>query len=110
MFAVPGAITNPASEGTNALIKEGAVLVRSAGDILVELNLAPNNTRGESQSREGLSVDEKKIVAMVEKEPLYIDTIIVGLEKPPPEVTVLLTSLELKGVIKNTGGNIYTLA
>jgi DNA processing protein len=37
VFAVPGPIDSDASAGTNALIREGAVLARSAEDIVEEL-------------------------------------------------------------------------
>jgi DNA processing protein len=37
--AVPGSIRSPTSEGTNALLAEGAFPVCSAGDILVALSL-----------------------------------------------------------------------
>jgi DNA protecting protein DprA len=37
VFAVPGCPLDPRSEGTNALIKQGAVLVTQAGDVLEEL-------------------------------------------------------------------------
>lgn len=39
VFAVPGSIDNPLSEGTNDLIQQGAKLVRSGNDILDELYL-----------------------------------------------------------------------
>lgn len=35
--AVPGAILAPGAEGSNALLKDGAILVRSADDLLAEL-------------------------------------------------------------------------
>jgi DNA processing protein len=41
VFAVPGPITQSNSQGPHALIREGAKLVESVDDILVELNLSP---------------------------------------------------------------------
>ncbi len=42
VFAIPGSILSPMSRGTNALIQEGAKLVRNCTDILEELNLTAN--------------------------------------------------------------------
>lgn len=41
VFALPGAVTNPLSQGCHQLIRDGAILVQQAADILQELNLAP---------------------------------------------------------------------
>ena len=41
VFAVPGPITRVTSEGTHALLKQGARLVTSVEDILEELRIAP---------------------------------------------------------------------
>ena len=37
MFAIPGSIHNPMARGCHRLLREGAKLVESAGDILEEL-------------------------------------------------------------------------
>jgi len=39
VYAVPGDIFEPSAQGTNALIREGAQLVRSGEDILEDLSL-----------------------------------------------------------------------
>jgi DNA processing protein len=76
-MAVPGAPGWPTAEGTNALIRDGAVLVRGAADVAEQLGVslaAPAAEAGESlldllrrdvplsldelQSRSGLAVPE----------------------------------------------------
>jgi len=46
VFAVPGEATIQASQGPHGLIREGAKLVESADDILVELNLPAHQRQG----------------------------------------------------------------
>jgi DNA processing protein len=41
VMAVPGHPSQPAAEGANALLRDGAALVRGAPDVLAELGLAP---------------------------------------------------------------------
>ncbi len=46
VFALPGVVTNPLSHGCHQLIRDGAVLVQSAADILQELNLTADTQPG----------------------------------------------------------------
>jgi DNA processing protein len=43
VFAVPGNITSPTSEGTNNLIKSGAMPLTDVSDVLSRLNIEPVN-------------------------------------------------------------------
>ncbi len=45
VFAVPGPVSSPLSRGCHALIRDGAVLVESADDVLAELSMAPGMLR-----------------------------------------------------------------
>lgn len=105
VFAVPGNITTPASEGTNKLIMEGAHPVTSAADILEILNVTP--VQQELVDVGSLSKEEQEVLAILETEPLYIDTIIKQATCTPAQVGARLTALELKGLVKNLGGNTY---
>ncbi|MBI2052286.1 MAG: DNA-protecting protein DprA [Candidatus Sungbacteria bacterium] len=110
VFALPGPITYPTAAGTNKLIQEGAKVILTAEDILQELNLKV--LTGEEKIKvnlDKLSADEKNMVSLIQKEPAHIDKIIQITKLKPHVVSSTLTGLELKGFIKNTGGQIYTL-
>jgi DNA processing protein len=106
VFAIPGEVTRPTSEGTNDLIRKGAQLVSSPEQILDELSYA-TSTRPKKVDLKSLSKEESALVELLETEPLYIDTLAKHSKLKPQEVLPILTSLELKGFIRNRGGNIF---
>lgn len=69
VFAVPGNVDSRMSAAPNWLIREGAIMVREAGDILEEYDLRDYNTAspGEKTSAEQLSLYGKKPTAKKEK-------------------------------------------
>ncbi|MDP3710525.1 MAG: DNA-processing protein DprA [bacterium] len=105
VFAVPGSIFSLASFGPNQLISQGAKLVTSAKDILDELGLDYTELEGLNSSE---PIDEKEwTVLQLLEEPLGVDALV---EKTGLNTSVLLSSLsmlELKGKIKNMGGDTY---
>ncbi len=111
VFAVPGNITSPSSEGTNELIKRGATLTRKADDIVEEL--APV-LRGFIRSREKSKIEvtdeEKNLCNFLSGEPKHIDIISRESGLPTSKVLELLLGLELKGAIKQTAGNRFLLS
>lgn len=106
VFAVPGPITGAASEGTNKLIQEGAYAVTSADDILDILNVDVQTSNRVSAPVE-LSQTESMIMEALEMEALYIDEIVAKTDLAVNEANARLTALELKGLVKNVGGNTY---
>lgn len=62
VFAIPGPVTSPLSAGCHALIKQGAHLVGSAQDILVELGHEPAPVATASQE----SASQQSILAQVQ--------------------------------------------
>lgn len=111
VFALPGPINQPTCIGTNKLIQDGAKLVMSAEDILQELNIKEMSAAEKIQiNLETLPEDEKMIVILIQTEPIHIDKITQTVKLKPHVVSSTLTSLELKGLIKNIGGQMYTIA
>src|SRR3990167_8803755 len=76
VFAVPGPITSRMSDGTSKLLKEGAVLVSSAEDILETLNIKKQiaNSKNTYQIL-NMSKLEQKIFEVLENEEATIDEI-----------------------------------
>lgn len=104
VFAIPGSIYSKNSIGTNRLIQMGAKLVTCANDILEELNLPLVE---EKRSFKPETKEEEIILSILEKEPTHIDEIIKQSNLDIKIVSPALMMLELKGVIKNSGGGYY---
>lgn len=105
VFAVPGTIYSKNSVGTNRLIQMGAKLVTCANDILDELNLPL--LEKERKQFEPETKEEKTILNVISKEPVHIDEIVKQSKLDIKIVSSTLMMLELKGVVKNTGGGYY---
>ncbi|MBI2122106.1 MAG: DNA-protecting protein DprA [Candidatus Sungbacteria bacterium] len=105
VFALPGSIFSLYSRGPLALIKEGAKCVTTAEDILEELGIEYNK-EGAEKFAAGLGEKEKLIFEIL-TEPLGVDAIKVGTNLETSAIIATLSMLELKGLIKNTGGDTY---
>jgi DNA processing protein len=103
VFAVPGNIFSPASQGTNALLKEGARPVTDPRDLLEELHLSLALEK--QQVREQLPADptEAALLAQLSAEPLHIDEISRAAGLPIAIVSSTLALMELKGLVRQAG-------
>ncbi|MEK9178513.1 MAG: DNA-processing protein DprA [Patescibacteria group bacterium] len=111
VFAVPGPITSSLSAAPLRLIEKGAKLVVSPSDIIKELGIKNYELRkGKKETKfVGLSKDEKKIVEILENESLLFDEIVRRLKLNPSKTATLLSFMEIKGILKNSGGS-YSIA
>jgi DNA processing protein len=111
VFAVPGRIDSWKSEGTHRLLQEGAKLVYRAEDILEELLLdTPKAVEGNTEKvppAEPISVEESKLLSMLDAYPRAIDEIIQQTDWPAGKVSELLLMLELKQYIESLPGKQY---
>lgn len=107
VFAIPGNIFSPTSQGTNNLIKQGAKIVTSVSDILEELNL--KNLQEEKNIKSVIpdSREEEIILDILSSEPTNIDRIIKLSKINTSIVLSTLVILEMKGFIKDIGGQNY---
>ncbi|NOX61508.1 MAG: DNA-protecting protein DprA [Chloroflexi bacterium] len=110
VFAVPGSILSPASEGPNRLLKEGAIPALSANDILEALNFTQIDQH--LQARQILPDDpvEAELMSLLSREPRHIDEIRRDIDLPIQEVSSALTLMELKGLVRQVGGMHYVVA
>ena len=110
VFAVPGSILSPTSTGTNRLIKEGAKLVNDVQDILEELNLTMIPRQMEMRELVPENETESLIIKHLSHEPTHIDEVCRSSCLPIATVSSTLAMMELKGIVRQTGGMNYILA
>ena len=108
VFAVPGEIFSPTSEGTNRLIKMGAKSVTSHSDILDELSIQEKTN--ESQAREVMAdTAEEKILLELLAEPVSIDALVAKSKLETATVNSALIQMEMKGLVQNLGATRYVI-
>jgi DNA processing protein len=106
VLAFPGDVDRPKAAGCNALIRDGATLVRDADDVLAALPrpLAPP-VRGETAERDVVlphdadSPPVRRVLAALRDGPCDAATLADRIDLPPALLFPLLTELELSGRI-----------
>lgn len=105
VFAVPGSMFSATSVGANTLIQEGAKAATRAEDILEELGI---DTLSAMREHAAQSLDEKEAVLLdLLAEPIGIDAIRAKTKFAAPAILATLSTLELKKLIRNLGGDVF---
>ncbi len=104
VYAVPGQIFSSASFGPHALIKEGAIPVTSAHDILDVYSITYQGI--ETPNYENLPEGAASILDLL-TEPKHRDEILRGMAKDAGTINHLMSLLEVHGMIKHVGQGIY---
>lgn len=116
VFAVPGKIDSPASQGTHALLRDGATLVTCADDIVAHLGPLhqPLSTdQGEVlQPRElALSDVEHRVLDRLDvSDPRTVDDIVADLDLAVSGVSSALLVLQTKGLVRQLAGGRFVRA
>ncbi|MBO8127597.1 MAG: DNA-protecting protein DprA [Peptococcaceae bacterium] len=110
VMAVPGNITIPVAKGPNRLIKQGAKLVENVGDVLEEIGLTslfPARKGMVVQSPNVFDDNERRILKMLQWEPLSKDAITARLGLNSQQVSAALSVMEIKGLVRRLPGGLY---
>ena len=105
VYAIPGSIHAPSARGCHQLIRDGATLIETVGDILESLqgwqHRAPDPKPEPVQQALAL---QHPLLELLKIRPLEIDELVELSELPLQEVLLLLTDFEIEGAVCNEGG------
>lgn len=106
VFAIPGPITSHLSAGANKLLGQGAKVALKPEDILREIGIM--STTGITREIRGETQEEQKIIDLLSGENLSLDELVRKTKKSVAQVSLVLSQLELSGIVKDMQGT-YTL-
>ncbi|PIT91470.1 DNA-protecting protein DprA [Candidatus Kaiserbacteria bacterium CG10_big_fil_rev_8_21_14_0_10_49_17] len=103
VLTVPGSIFSQSTYGPHMLIRNGATPVTSADDILEALHITPRE--GHTARHKTLSTDEKQVLELLAT-PLPRHELVGRLDYDISSINIILSAMELKGLIKEELGEI----
>ena len=114
VFAIPGSIHNPLARGCHQLIRQGAVLVETAADILAEIGplagiptapAAPGRTPGEPAQE--ADAEYQRLLDALAHDPCGVDALAARTGLTAAEVSSMMLILELQGAVESLPGGRY---
>lgn len=111
VFVVPGNITSPLSEGCNNLLKQGAIPITEARDVLeiIAPELLPDKKNHQAKLPLGDTPEENTILKLIAEGMRDGDRLLEQSGLAAPDFATSLTMLEINGLIKPLGANQWTL-
>jgi DNA processing protein len=108
VFAIPGSIHSPLSKGCHALIKSGAKLVESAGDVLNELSGFRQSGYASTMASETAGGQgDAALLAYMGHDPVDVDSLCLRAGMSAEQVSSELLRLELDGRVAALPGGLY---
>jgi DNA processing protein len=120
VFAVPGSPLDPRAEGTNGLLKQGAILVTEAADVITVLEPIlgrgldlpaeepASDTIGPADGEPGTD-ERSRIVSLLGPTPVALDDLVRLSRSSPAIVRTVLLELEIAGRLERHGGGLVSL-
>ncbi len=118
VMAVPGSPLDPRAQGCNQLIRQGAILIQNADDVLEAIR--PFNLRPLAQKRldyaapaasaDASERERRAVLDLLSPTPVAVDEIIRQSGLPPAVVQTVLLELELAGRLERHAGGKASLA
>ena len=116
VMAVPGSPLDPRAQGCNLLIREGAILVQSAADVLEQLRpldpravRAPRSPFDAAPPDDASDADRRVLTTLLGPVPVAVDELIRQSRLPPAIVQTVLLELELGGRLERHAGGRVSL-
>ena len=115
VFAIPGRVDSPMSNGTNKIIREqSAHLVTDLDDILGPLDEVGRKMKAVEEETpiperpQGMDKLESEIYDVLELQAMSLDEIVRKTEKPVGEIASAMTMLVIKRIIEQQPGNVFS--
>lgn len=115
LMCIPGAISNPATEGIYKLLKEGAGIVTCGTDLLNIMGWTLSKLQNKkdfetviSGENEKFSAEEKKVLDALRQDSLTIDELALKTGLHVDNLMIILTGLEIADYVIQTEGGNYT--
>lgn len=108
IYAVPGRLDDNLSQGCNSLIRQGAGIITSSDELLLELELLPKKFRPEKEKTKNLLEKEELLVySCFDLHTKNMEELIQMTRIPASEMADILIRLQTKGWIEESFKNYY---
>ena len=114
VLAMPGVVSNPGVRGCHALIREGAVLVENAEQVIREVEGVMVCTSPAAQALSEpvvvpSSPDQQQVLSLIGSDTCHQDELIIGTGMDSRKVAEILLTLELDGFVKTVPGGVVRI-
>lgn len=110
VYALPGNAGSKKTLGSNELLKQGAIFVTDASDVLADFGLTPKEKKSPRSGRHAseLSKEESGLLRLLDcAESLQLDEIVEKSSLSPQKTMTLLTALAVKGAVRELPGKYF---